>query len=139
MSNDREREFDPLDDLFVDSNSTVDKAEVAKLLKPYIRLYAETKEVLTTPAWEDLNLQQKLLTWMLGRKALRLRGIITEEEEFTSPSDLEKGTSLKGGSIRPTLSKLVDSRLIRIDKETNKYILPDFAVRKIAEILNGGA
>lgn len=133
-----EKEYDPLDDIFLDHAPSVDKAMVARLLKPYIQLYADSKEVLPTPEWDKLNIQQKILMWMLGLKALRLRGVITEDDEKISPSDLEKATGLKGGSIRPSLSKLLDTRMLRIDKETNKYVLPDFAVRKIAEVLDKG-
>jgi DNA-binding IclR family transcriptional regulator len=72
---------------------------------------------------------------MLGLKALRIRGVMTEEDEKVSPGDIENGTRLKGGSIRPTLSKLVENRLLRIDKESNKYFLPDYSFPKIVQIL----
>jgi len=82
-----------------------------------------------------LNLQGKILTYLLGKKALRLRGVITEDGERVSPSEIERDTGLKGGSIRPTLTKLVDGRLIRLDKDTNKYYLPDYAVAKVSQVL----
>lgn len=136
MTNPNSEGFDPLDDLFLDHAEPVDKAQVAQILRPYVRLLADTKEVVPNTSWEDLNLQLKILVYMVGLKALKLRGALTETDEKLTPSDIEQMTGLKGNSIRPTLSKLVDSRLIRIDKESNRYFLPDFSVSRIAKLMS---
>ena len=140
MSNTQDNEVDILDELFGDRADPIDKAALVGALKPHIRLYADTKEISTTKNWEGLNLQQKILSYMLARLVFKLRGILQEEEEGVSAVDIERDTGLKPGSIRPTLAKLADARLIRADKQTNKYTVPMFAVSKAIEEIekNGG-
>ena len=137
MANTGGNQVDEFDELFGDRADPYDKAEIVAALKPHIRLYADTKEIATTDKWGELNLQQKILSYMLGRLVLRLRGIIQEDEEGVSAADIERDTGLKSGSIRPTLSKLADARLIRADKQTNKYIIPAFAISKAVKEIQG--
>lgn len=125
-----------LDELFLDRGGSVDKSEVARILRPYLRFYGDTKEIITNDAWEDLNLQQKIATYMLGRLALRLQGIIDEDEEKVSPADIQRETKLNGNSIRPSIAKLLENRVIRVDKATGKYYVPEFAVPKIGQLLS---
>lgn len=132
--NDDMMEVDPLDDLFVDK-AKLDRALLARLIQPYIRLYGNTDKagVTTTPNWRELNIAQKIMTYLLGRKALRLKGLLSEEEEKCSPSEIEEQTGIKGGSIRPNLSKLLDERLLQ--QEAGKYWVPDYALTEIQGLL----
>lgn len=127
-------EKDPLDDLFVDK-AKLDRALLAKLIQPYIRLFGESGKagVTTTPNWKALNVSQKIITYLLGRKALKLKGLLSEEEERCSPSEIENATGMKGGSIRPNLSKLADERLLQ--QENGKYWVPDYALGEIENLL----
>ncbi len=139
MSNEQDNEVDVLDELFGDRADPIDKAALVSALKPHIRLFADTREIVTTENWENLNLQQKILSYMLAKLVFRLRAVITDEEEGVTAVDIERETGLKPGSIRPTLSKLAELRLIRADKQTNKYTIPAFAISKaVKEIQSKG-
>lgn len=58
---------DPLDSLFVD-RQPLDKLLLVDLIQPYIRLYGDKPEVVTTTSWKNLTISQKLVTFMLGKK-----------------------------------------------------------------------
>ncbi|MCZ7547173.1 MAG: hypothetical protein M5R40_28265 [Anaerolineae bacterium] len=126
---------DALDSLFIDKPGPDPAPLVARIVHPYIRLVRETGEVLTTDQWRKLNLQGKVLMYLLGRKALSMKEALPESEiEAASPAQIAKDTGLNPDSVRPTLSRLKDDRLVRSDRENN-YWVPDYALPRIEEIL----
>lgn len=134
--NNIDEESNPLMGLFEDRAEAIDLDTLAATLKGLVRLFSDTREIVTTSSWDKLNLQQKILTFMLAKKVFTLTKVQDEADEGVSPADIEAETGLKGGSIRPTISKLVDARLIRLDKQTGKYIVPQFAVSKACNIIS---
>lgn len=127
---------DPLDQLFEDKRA-LDTALLAEIIKPYIRLTAEPPEVFMTERWHKLNVQQKLLTFMLGRKALRVKGYIDDAAERVQPSQIAEATGLNPNSIRPTLTRSRDERLVRTDKkEGGAYWIPDYALVAIKNLMS---
>lgn len=136
MINDKHDEQEnPLLPLFLDRSEVIDKAELAKALTLYIRLIGDTKKIVPLKAWDGLNLQQKVLLFMLGKIALRLSGIITIDEEKMSSSEIGSETKIKPNSVRPTMSRLVESGLVSLDEEINKYYIPDYLVWRAIESL----
>lgn len=125
-------EDSPLNNLFVD-RGVRDENLLAELLQPYIGLYREEVEVIPMEAWHGLNLTQKLLTFMLGRKALKWMEIV-DRESMTS-AELIEATGLNPNSVRPTLSKLVDQRLVKYDKDAGIYVIPDHVLIQIKQLL----
>ncbi len=128
----------PLDKLFVDQN--LDVQLLADTILPYVRLFADTREILFTEAWENLALKGKLLTYLLARKAMKESRRFEGYEEGATPTEIESETELKGGSIRPTLSKLVDEKLIRVSEVEGerKYRVPNHVLRQISSQLTKG-
>ncbi len=123
----------PLSRLFADDQQ-VDLELLAKILYPYVRLLKSPARVEFTAEGEELSLRQKLLAYLLARKALKESGLI--ETEKTSPGEIERETKWSGGSIRPTLSRLKKDRLVRSDtSEDGGYYIPNHQVPKVGEVL----
>jgi hypothetical protein len=121
---------DPLAKLY-DTSGLQDQREIiAETLFPFARIDSENFEVRFTNEGEQLVVREKLLVFLLMRKALKLGGHIAEEA--VSPSEIERATGILGGTIRPALRKLVDEKLIR---EEGGYIVPNSRVKDINKLL----
>ena len=130
---DNQSQVDPFDQLFVDREA-LDRQLLADLILPYVRLQRNTTEVIMTEEGDELTLAKRVLVYLLARKVLVATGVT--EEEGAAPAQIEKDTGIPGGSLRPTLSRLVDDKLIRADKAATKtaYFVPNHAVRQIAKL-----
>lgn len=123
---------DPLSKLF-DVSSLEDQREVvADTVFPFARIDGETLDVRFTQEGEQLTVREKLLVFLLVRKALVMGKKITQEQEAASPSEVEKATGISGGTIRPVLRKLLDEKLIRMD---GGYFVPNSRIKEIKSIL----
>jgi len=122
---------DPLSKLF-DTSALEDQREVlADTVFPFARIDGETLDVRFTKEGELLTVREKLLVFLLARKALLMGNKIPLEA--VSPSEIERATSISGGTIRPVLRKLVDEKLIR---EDNGYFVPNSRIKEINSILS---
>jgi hypothetical protein len=124
---------DALDDLFVE-RQRVDPNVLAAGIAPYARLNGVSREILPTEEWETLSVRKKILVWLLCKKAMRIKQIITDDEEWMSPSELEKETGIAGGSLRPALSKLSSEKLIKVNGNS-QYSIPDHTVNRVNTVL----
>ncbi|MBN1681314.1 MAG: hypothetical protein JW966_13610 [Anaerolineae bacterium] len=128
-----QRNENPLDKLFVD-NKPLDLAILANLIEDYVQLYADTSEIELTEKWDKLTQRKKILIYLLGRKALKESGKLPADQEQATPSQIEADTGIKGNSVRPTLSRLLDERLVRSkasDKGERKYLVPNHVIDRI--------
>lgn len=122
---------DPLSKLY-DTSSLQDQREVlADTIFPFARIDIDSLEVRFTQEGELLTVREKLLVYMLTRKALVMGNKL--DEEAIAPIELEKATNISGGTIRPVLRKLVDEKLIR---EENGYLIPNSRIKDVSKILN---
>lgn len=124
----------PLDKLFADGGS-LDLELLANLLVDYVRLYA-TGEIGFTEEGRSLTAKEKIAIFLLARKALKQKGIITDEA--IKPGDIEEQTGIKGNTIRPLLKQLKDERIARND-DGGAYHIPDFAIHAVDAMLKKGA
>ncbi len=122
----------PFASLFVDTQP-FDPVLLAKILKPYVLLYKSEPYVEFTKAGEQQTIKGKILLYLLAKKALKETGVIEEEEEKATPSEIEQITGLKGGSIRPTLKRLLEDRLVRV--KGGGYFVPNHVLPEISRIL----
>lgn len=131
-----EMQDDPLGKLF-DTTSVQDQRELlADTVYPYARIDGETLEVHFTEEGEALTSREKILVFLLMRKALFMRNIVSKEA--MGPSEIEKGLmTIPGGTLRPLLRKLVDERLVRTDKgEDGGYYVPGNRIKEINALLS---
>ena len=124
---------DPLAKLF-DTSSLQDHRELlAETIFPYARIDSETLEVGFTEEGEQLVARDKLLVFLLVRKALFLRNMVPKEA--AGPSEIEKATGIPGGTVRPQLRKLVDDKLIRTEANEGGYFVPNAKIKDINKSL----
>jgi hypothetical protein len=80
---------------------------------------------------EQLGNMNIVLTALLAQKVLALLG--ADVNERLQPIDLETKTGIRGGTLRPILKRLADSRTVR--RETDGYFVPNYALEDIANLL----
>jgi hypothetical protein len=115
---------DPLSGLLV-KKQDLDRKLLSEVLMPYIRLDQDSGAIVTTPAFAKLTNAAKILVFLLGRKAAKTLGLLTQPEE-ASPKEISMLTGINYDSVKPTLSSLYKKRLVQKAKEA--YFVPDHAI-----------
>ncbi len=123
-----------LDELVV-SGAELDRDLVATVLKPFVRLDGDRNRVLLLPAWEDLKNDHKILVFLVARKAMV--ALEWSGDDAVSPRDVTRETGLPGGSVRPGLQRLVNSRLA-VQGEGGGYLVPNWAMNQVGSVLAQG-
>jgi hypothetical protein len=126
----------PLDKLFEDGNA-LDTALLADIVFPRARIYVDrgTQHIRFTAEGDKLSVKEKVLIYLLARKALVLKDTEGKTVESASPSEMEKVTGIAGGTLRPALRKLVDDRLLIQEGRGGGYSVPNYALNTISQIL----
>lgn len=102
-------EEDPLAELLLDAEE-VDRARLARGLKGILGIDTETGRIVIKPGFTALNSRQKILAYLLGRKAAFLLGV--SESEAVTPKEIPDETGLPSGTVHPTLKGLRESRSV---------------------------
>lgn len=121
---------DPFDKLF-DTSGLEDKNElIANIIYPYLRFTSmEDPEIRFTPVGEKTTAANKILTFLLAKKVLVIKGLIPLES--MTPAEIERETGISGGTVRPTLKRLTDLKFIRQSNDGGGYFVPDGRIRQI--------
>lgn len=123
---------DPFDVLFDDSLVENQNELIAETITPYMRFTSRTDpEIMFTDEGDELTVREKLLVFFLAWKVLSIKGIVSSED--ATPKQIEQTTGIPGGSIRPTLKKLLDDKLIR--SQGDGYIVPNSRIKRINDML----
>jgi hypothetical protein len=117
---------DPLSSLIVSESQSVDKAELANLLAPYLLINKETKSFDFSGDFWPLPNSEKVLIVLAGVKA---RSLVFTTEDKISPSEIIKMDIAPEGSIKITLKNLLGSKDIK--SENSKYYLPNYKLPQI--------
>jgi hypothetical protein len=104
---------DPLDDLFVKKEEVEgeNKALLARMIRPFASMDPETGEVFFNEEGDALTVKHKILVYLLCRLALFTRPN-SVFPAAVSPKDIEAGTHIAGGTLRPKLKELADDRVV---------------------------
>lgn len=119
-----EEEKDPLQQIFVRPQQikAEQKVLLAELILPFAGVNPETGEVYFKEAAENLlNAKQKILVFLLCRFALSTLEN-TSFSPYVSPKEIERETHIKGGTVRPMLSQLIEDKIVV--KSGDGYIVP---------------
>lgn len=114
----------PLEDLLVDESKSVDLAELAQILKPFVVIDKSSRKIQFLPPFYEQKNEAKLLVLLAASKA---RKELLGGEEKMSPSDIIELDIMPEGSVKGTLKKLYDEKIIRA--ENSKYYLPNYQIR----------
>lgn len=128
---------DPLDELFKDGEA-LDRALLAAIIKPNAVIHKDRNgfEIRLTPEGEKLSARQKILIYLLAKKVIALKDGTNQMSESAAPADIEKETGIAGGTLRPTLRRLLDENLVVQDTNGSRYRVPNHAINRISHIIS---
>lgn len=123
-----------LDEVFT-RGSELDTQLLAGLIQPYLVIdLDDDNRVVFNEAGHEETIENRILLFLLARKALLKKGLI--EEEGISPSLIISGTGLKPGTVHPTLKSLKAKGLL---VATNGlYLVPNYQMYKLKKRLLKG-
>jgi len=121
-----------LKDLIV-SGEELDKKLVAEILAPYVQLDKDKCIIRPTEGWMRLSEGQKILVYLIARKAMIALSFNLLIEGATA-SEVVQDTGVKKGTAHPALRKLLGERLLEQSKD-NRYIVPNYAIPQIRSML----
>lgn len=101
---------DPLRALLVDDADDLDRAAIAAALRDLTSLDAKTGDVRVRPSFNDLSSRGKIMGYLLAAKVAEL--LEKRPSALVSPKEIVDNTGMAPGTVRPTLSKLADKRMI---------------------------
>jgi len=124
----------PLDELFTDSESQIEPAVMAALLKPFIRINRDTQRVIFTPAGMKLTANKKIILFILARKIMFMRGINPSETVAPKEVKAELGKNIPSGTIDAALKRLSENGPIKgLD---GRYFIPDFNFPQVEDMFS---
>jgi hypothetical protein len=126
---------DPLSGLVV-KKQELDRKLLAEVLAPYIRLDQESGTIIQTPEFIALTNADKILVFLLARKAAKTLNLLTEPEEL-SPKVISTLTGINYDSVKPTLSALYKKRILQ--KNGDAYLVPEHAILMVRSQLEVAA
>lgn len=128
------KDINPLDELFTDSQSQIDPAVLASLIKPFARIQRESGKVLFTPAGMKLSANNKIIIFLLARKVLAIQKIVDSDAVAPKEIKAELGKNIPAGTIDPALKRLSERGPLK--GQDGKYFVPDFNFSQVEEIFS---
>ncbi|SRR6266550_472077 len=117
-----------LDELVVDEG-VIDEKLLTTVLAPFARIAKQTGKPVFTPAFSRLSEGDKILVYLLARKAgARLRIL---HEETATPKEISAETGVKYGTVKPTVSDLSEKGLVV--SHQGSYSVPNHAVFQVED------
>ena len=127
---------DPLADLLLNA-AEVDRARLSSALSDILGVDTESGRVVIKPGFSRLSARNKLLAYLLGRKAAVLLG--KADIEAVAPKDIQQETGMPTGTVNPKLRELLQDRLVSSTKSSEYYVAPPQLNQAIAELEKGAS
>lgn len=121
---------DPLLELVVDAIE-VDRQRIAEALKNLIGVDKSGRVVLQA-GFRSLSSDQKLLAFLLGRKAAVLLDFA--DDEAIGPGELSKQTGMPEGTVRPKIRSLLSNRYVSQNTDKGYYLSPHQVLTAIEQL-----
>lgn len=122
---------DPLERLVRSEEDLLDRDLLARALDGLAYLDKDRDRILLTPDGAARTAREKMIIYLLGRKALRAVG--SEIKEEVEPKEIEKEWQIPGGTVRPKLTKLAKEGVVA--KREGGYYVPAFNLEDAAKVL----
>ncbi len=122
---------DPLEKLVV-AQEDVNRNLLADVLAPYVQISKGTGEVIQLPSFSKLTNAEKILVFLLARKAAKTLGL-AQVREGASPKEISGMTGVNYDSVKPTVSALAKKHFLQ--KEGEYYFVPNHAILHVKEML----
>ena len=112
---------DPLEDLLLNA-AEVDRARLASALGESLGIDTESGRVVLKPGFSTLNSREKVLAYLLGKKAAWLLGKL--ETEAMTPKAISTETGMPSGTVNPKLKELRECHLVSQTDSGSYYVAP---------------
>jgi len=122
---------DPLEGLLLDADE-VDRTTVAAVLRDLLGVDSKTGRVVLKPGFSRVTARQKMVAYLLGRKAAKLLG--KTESEAATVKDVQADTGLPRGTIAPKLRELLKAKTISQVESGEYYVGPQQVGQAISEL-----
>jgi len=122
---------DPLAALVIDT-AELDRARIATVLRGRIAIDRANSVPVVQPPFNEWDTNQKILGFLLARKAMALLGV--DAQEAAMPNAIAGLTGLAAGTVRPTLRGLLQQRRVSQDSK-GAYLLSAPQVNAAIEAL----
>ncbi|MBU7047660.1 MAG: hypothetical protein HXS54_14595 [Theionarchaea archaeon] len=120
----------PLDELFIERQE-VDENILRNILIRFVKIERESTSIIPTSDYDKLKEKEKILVYLLSRKAMKICNLI--ENESGSPSEISKVSGVKIGTVLPAVRSYYKKGMLSRNK--NGYFIPNHALEKVAEVL----
>jgi hypothetical protein len=120
-----------LQDLVVDGKEA-DQALVGTLLAPFVRLDRNDLSIRPQAAWASLGANDRILVYLLARKAMRALDFPLDREE-AAPSEISAATGVKRGTVAPGVRRLLSENVLA--QKGRAYFVPNHALQNIRQRL----
>jgi len=122
---------DPLSDLLLDAVE-VDRERLARVLRNILGIDTKSGQVVLKSGFSQLSARNKVLAYLMGKKAAVLLGK-TEIEEV-SPIDIVQNTGIPSGTVNPKLRELKTIHLVSQTDASQYYIASHQMLQALAEL-----
>lgn len=116
-----------LGDLVVDE-SELNQGLLASVLSRFVRIAKQTGHPVFTAGYSPLAEGDKILVYLLARKAAARLGLLGEGEE-ASPKEISAESGVKYGTVKPTVVELAENGFLA--SRDGRYWIPDHAVFRV--------
>jgi hypothetical protein len=125
---------DPLESLLLDA-AEVDRARLAAALRDSVGVDTKTGGIVLKPGFNNLTSRQKVIAYLLGRKAAHL--LQKNDGEAATVTTLQKETGMPVGTIGPYLRQLLKDKVISQTASKEYYLENHQLSHAIAEMTKG--
>jgi len=114
------------------SGKDIDRGLVGMLLAPFVRLDRDDGSIRPQAAWASLGANDRILVYLLARKAMRALDFPLDREEAT-PSEVSAATGVKRGTVAPGVRRLLSENVLA--QKGRAYFVPNHALQGIRQRL----
>lgn len=110
--------------------------EIEAIVADFLKYDPSNEAVVLLPKAQSLSVEQKILLYLV---ALRGWHFVVKENTPAAdalPKEIEKATGVRGGTLRPTLRALVQSRML--DSRKGRYEIPAHNLGRVREAISSG-
>lgn len=118
------------------NGTEMDQELVTEILTPYIRIDKNTCGIRPQKTWSGLTAYNKILIYLLARKAMKAMGL-NIDEEAASNVEIINNTGVKKGTVHPALRQLYNDGILTQTKG-QKYYVPNYSIEQVKEMIMEG-
>lgn len=111
----------------------LNREKLLQILDPYLR-FDEDGNIVYRPTFEELSSKDRILLYLLARKALYDLGMA--HGEGSSPSSIAEEININGNTVRSALSRLKSRGLVKSGKaallsDSTSYQVPNSVLEEV--------